>query len=159
MAINAQSVKIESLILNNKISAIIDFDELKMTEQIDSITSISELMDMSLADSLVYVGNTYFEYYRKTNSCLVGSIIFDRKIKTVSLNTFTLDKNTTLEDFKRMFPFDCSTISPIKIYGDETEYMFCSVGLINSDGEKLDSQLLLFFSKNKLMRIEFWEPS
>ena len=159
ISINAQSVKIESLKLNNKISYIIDFDELKMTYKIDSITPNPELMDMSVADSLIYLGQTYFEYYEKTNKCHLGSVILDEKIKTLSVNSYTFDKNTTLDDIKQKFPTDCSSISKINIFGDDTDYLTCSIGMIYNNGEKSDNRLLFFFSNNKLRRIDFWEPS
>ena len=154
----AQSINIDSIKINNKIPLSIDFNKLKKLNLIDSITPIPQLMDMSNADSLVFIGNTYFEYYKRTNSCNVAVIVFDNKVKTVSINGTKLGKFTTFEEIKKMFPNDCSKLDPIKIYGDKTEYMTCAVGLKTPNGVDIDMRLLFFFSKNKLKRIDLWEP-
>ena len=157
--VNSQSVKINSLKINEKITFFIDFDKLKKANKIDSITPIPELMDMSIADSLVFIGNTYFDYYKKTNSCILGSIIFDDKVKSISLNSYIFDKNTTIEYVKKLFPKECAKALPISIYGDTKKYLSCSINLISDSGEKLEYKLLFFFFKNKITRIDFWEPS
>ena len=157
-SIIAQSILIDSLRLNDKIPYIIKLEKLKTISKIDSITPIPILMDMALASSLIFVGNTSFEYYKENNNCHLSSIIFDDKIKTVSVNSYSFDKNTKFQDLKRLFPTDCSIASPIKIHGDDRNYSKCNVRTINAKGEKIDSQILFFFLNDKLKRIDLWEP-
>ena len=158
LPICAQSVQIDSLKLNDNLYRIVDYDKLKIKVAIDSVIPIPEIMDMSKADSLVYIGKTYFEYFKKNKNCYLRSVIFDEKVKTVSLNSSTFNINTKFEDLKKLFPTDCSSTRPIKIYGDNLDYYSCGVGIINARGEKTDNKLLFFFSNNKLKRIDLWKP-
>ncbi len=158
VAANAQSINIDSIKINENISLSFALDELIKLNLIDSITPIPQFMDMSDSDSLVFIGSTYFEYYKETNFCEIGVIILDNKVKTVTINESKLDKLTTFEEIKKMFPNDCSTLDTISVYGDNIEYLTCSVGLKTPSGFDLNMHLLFFFSKNKLKRIDLWEP-
>ena len=69
--INAQSVELNDIKLNGTIPFEINLNALKSSiNQIDSIKSIPELMDMSTADSIIYIGKTYFEYFIIDLGCL-----------------------------------------------------------------------------------------
>lgn len=77
ISVNAQSIELNDIKLNGKIPFEIDISELKpLTQQIDSIKPIPELMDMSTADSLIYIGKTYFEFYKNSKKMLFEGVIF-----------------------------------------------------------------------------------
>ena len=159
VSVNAQNINFDSIQINENISLLIDFDELVKLNLIDSIVPIPELMDMSTADSLIYVGSTYFEYYKKENYCRINVIKFDKKIKTVTINKTRLNQFTTFQDIKKMFPIDCPTKHSVSIYGDSSEYFTCGVWLKTTQGTLLDVKLVFYFIENKLVRLDLWEPS
>jgi len=157
VAIHAQSVNIDSIKIDNGILAKTPFEKLKQLHAIDSIIPVPKSMEVSVADSFIYIGKSYFHYDKITAICEPGVIVFDDKIKTVSINSHKLNKETTFEEVKKMFPIDCAIAYPISTAQDA--YLSCGIWTTNSYGHRLDIKLLFFFSGNKLMRIDFWEPS
>jgi len=150
----AQTVNLATVKLNNVISTQINLNPLKKLIEIDSIVPIPNLMDMSVADSLVYVGSSYFEYYKSENMCYSRVIIFDEKIKTVSIGSQIIDKTLEFPDLKQIYPLATLSKKPIKIMGDDLEYYTCRIQIEDSD-----NYLVFFFSENRLKRIDIWEPS
>lgn len=158
ISINGQSVKIGSIRINGTISYSIKLEELKKSSvQIDSIIAIPESMEMSTADSLIYIGRTYFEYYKESGMCVLNVLIFNKKIETITVGNIQLTGSTTIREIQSFFSENCSTTNPISIYGDSKTYQTCEIPVVNSDGEILDIKLLFFFSEGILKRMDFWE--
>ena len=147
------SIEIEEFLINQKISWKSKLEDLKNNFQIDSIVPVPEDMELSDADKLVYIGETYFEYFEKRNYCELGIVVFDDRIKEVELNGIQLTNNTTLEILATHFS-DCENPREISIHNDETIYEVCRV-----ESENIDMSLYFFFVKNKLKRIDVWYPS
>ncbi len=157
--LHAQTIDIGQLKINGTIGYSLTLDELRTSNiKIDSIIPIPELMDMSMADSLIYVGRTYFEYYAHSNKCVLNVIQFDSRISEVRIGNLTLDNQTTIELIQENFPEDCHSTNPIEIYQDPNSYRTCGIP-ISTNGQLTDSQLLFFFLDGKLTRIDIWEPS
>ena len=157
--LNAQTVDIGQIQLNGTIGYSLTLSELKSSNvQIDSIRPIPELMDMSMADSLVYIGGTYFEYFTNSNKCFLNVIKFDGGINEVKIGDLTLSNETTIQSIQAIFPEDCQTTNVIKIYQDPNSYRTCGIP-ISANGQLTDSKLLFFFSDGRLTRIDIWEPS
>lgn len=155
----AQSLDIGKLKINGKIGYYLSIESLKSYNiEIDSITPIPILMDISTADSLIYFGKSYFEYFKDSDYCHLGVIIFDEKITNIEIGEITLNQNTTIESIQKMFPLACKELQKIAIHEDISEYKCCSIPL-EIDGQYQDLYLLLFFTKNKLKRIHLFEPS
>ncbi|WP_224488660.1 hypothetical protein [Robertkochia flava] len=146
---NSQAIDLNTIKVNGEIKAITTLKELKSKIEIDSIISVPELMDMSTADSLIYIGNSYFEYTTKDNKCISASIDFDEKINSLIIGRIKLDKSTSYESLKDNYPISCSELKPMKVYNDSKNYNVCSIPI--KDSEK---NLLCFFNKEKLIRIE-----
>lgn len=158
--LNAQAIKFGFFEMNGVLKAKMTLDEIKSSGvPIDSIIPVPEIMDISEADSLVYIGGTYYEYYTSTNICDLSVIRLDNRITKVVLGDMIFTKETTIEAAKAYFPEDCASTRPISIYEDPTSYTVCSIPLADSKGNLVDAALLLFFSEGKLKRIDFWEPS
>jgi len=157
--INAQSVELNDIKLNGKIPFEININTLKSsTKQIDSIKSIPELMDMSTADSLIYIGKTYFEYFNNSKKCTLSVVYFDEKITEFNIGKIKLTNKTTEKDIAEYFKPNCNSTEPIDIFGEAEKYKVCGVSL-TLNGKLTDNRLLLFFLNGKLKRIDFWEPS
>lgn len=150
----SQSVDFSSIRINGEIKLITPLDHLKSQIEIDSIVSVPEEMDMSSADSLIFIGNSYFEYTVNRNICNLASIVFDEKIKTVNIGTIALDRNTTYENIKGHYPESCPELYPLKISNDPENYFTCSI-----PAKASDKKLLCFFLKGTLKRIDIWEQS
>ncbi|MFC3417826.1 hypothetical protein [Algoriphagus hitonicola] len=157
--VHAQSIDIGDIKINGIIGYSLTLDKLRSSNlEIDSIKPIPELMDMSMADSLVYIGRTYFEYFANSNKCILSVIQFDCKISEVRIGSLTLSNLTTIESIQDNFPEDCQSTSSIEIYQDPKTYRTCGVP-ISANGQLTDSRLLFFFLEGKLTRIDIWEPS
>ncbi|MFT7036435.1 MAG: hypothetical protein ACJA2S_004964 [Cyclobacteriaceae bacterium] len=159
LSLKAQTIDIETIKINNSITYNSDISSIKATFSIDSIVSIPELMDMSLADSLIYIGQSYFEYYTVTQKCLINVIFFDSKIRSFSVGDNMLNKQTTLKDIQNMFPNNCKMTSETSIYGNISKFETCDINLTDKDGNLIDMKLIFFFSQGLLKRIDIWEPS
>jgi len=151
---NSQSIELNSIRVNGEINAITTLSELKSRIKIDSIVSVPDLMDMSTADSLIYIGNSYFEQTANNNQCIIASIVFEKKINTLIIGAIKLDKNTSYESLKNHFPESCSELKPMKVYNDSKNYYACSIPI-----KKSDNKLVCFFINEKLIRIDLLEPS
>ena len=157
--INAQSVELNDIKLNGTIPFEINLNALKSSiNQIDSIKSIPELMDMSTADSIIYIGKTYFEYFNDSKKCRLSVIYFDEKITKFNIGKIKLTNKTTEKDISNYFNSDCNTTEFIDIYGESERYKTCGVTL-TLNGKLTDNRLLFFFLNGKLKRIDLWEPS
>ncbi|WP_157514468.1 hypothetical protein [Mangrovimonas sp. TPBH4] len=133
--------------------------ELKSSiKQIDSIKSIPELMDISTADSLVYIGKTYFEFYTDSQKCELNVVYFDEKIIELNIGKITLTNKTTEKVFSKYFKSDCNSTEPVNLYGESDKFKTCKIPL-TLKGELTDNQLLFFFSDGKLKRIDLWKPN
>lgn len=154
--LNAQAIKFGFFEMNGVLKSKMTLDEIKSSGiPIDSIIPVPEIMDMSEADSLVYIGGTYYEYYASTNICDLSVIRLDNRITKVVLGDMTFTKETTIDDAKAYFPEDCASTRPISIYKDPTSYTVCGIPFADSKGNLVDATLLLFFSEGKLKRIDF----
>jgi hypothetical protein len=159
ISVNAQSVELKDIKLNGNIPFEINIRELKsLTIQIDSIKPIHELMDMSAADSIIYFGKTYFEFYRVSQKCKLSVVYFDEKITEFNIGKLALSNKTTEKDISEYFKSDCSSTNFIEIYGETEKYKSCGIPL-TLNGKMTDNQLLFFFLNGKLKRIALWEPS
>jgi hypothetical protein len=118
---------------------------------------VPDLMDMSEADSLIYVGNTYFELYNKTKQCYLGVIVFGDRIHSVFLDEKSLSKSTTMEMVKSMFS-TCDSFRQMRIYKDNRVYQTCRIPLTYNHLETGD-YLILFFNDEISVRIDLWKPS
>jgi len=158
--LNAQAIQFGFFEMNGVLKAKMTLDEIKSSGvPIDSIIPVPENMGMSEADSLVYIGGTYYEYYVSSNICDLNVIKFDNRITKVVLGDMTFTKEATIEDAKAYFPEDCASTEPIQIHKDPASYTVCGIPFADSNGNLVDAALLLFFSEGKLKRIDFWEPS
>lgn len=156
---NAQSIELNDIKLNGKIPYEINISELKSSiKQIDSIKPIPELMDMSTADSLIYIGKTYFEFYMDSQKCTLSVVYFDEKITEFNIGKITLTNKTTEKDISEYFKFDCKSTELIDIYGESEKYYGCGVPL-TLNGKLTDNRFLFFFLDGKLKRIDLWTPS
>lgn len=118
ISVNAQSIELNDIKLNGKIPFEIDISELKpLTQQIDSIKPIPELMDMSTADSLIYIGKTYFEFYKNSKKCSLKVFYFDQKITKFNIGKITLTDRTTKKYISEYFKSDFKSTEHIDIYG------------------------------------------
>ncbi|NEV94642.1 hypothetical protein G3567_10850 [Psychroflexus sp. YR1-1] len=159
ISVNAQSVELNDIRLNGNIPFQININELKsLAKQIDSIKLIPELMDMSIADSIIYIGKTHFEFYKVSQKCELSVVYFDEKITELNIGKLTLSNKTTEKDISEYFKSDCSSTNFIDIYGETEKYITCGIPL-TLNGKMTDNRLLFFFLNGKLKRIDLWEPS
>ena len=159
ISVNAQSIELNDIKLNGKIPYEINFNELKSSiKQIDSIKPIPELMDISTADSLIYIGKTYFEFFMNSQKCTLNVVYFDEKITKFNIGKITLTNKTTEKDISKYFKLDCNSTELIEIYGESEKYKTCGIPL-TLNGKLTDNRLLFFFLDGKIKRIDLWEPS
>ena len=150
---NAQKATINDLFINDSIPAIITLDKLEMMIEVDSIVKKPEYMDAIDHDSLVYIGNTYFLYYKGNNTCYLSKVEFNEKIKSIRIDQFILDYQTTYADLKTTFS-SCSALSDnISVYNDPHQYESCSMPIKNYDG-----RFLFYFHEKKLKLFFVWQP-
>ena len=148
-------VEVESVKINGHIPIFTSLEKIRGVLEIDSITTIPDIMDMSEADSLVYIGKSYFECYLPANRCEISVLIFDTQITSLRIASVELTRGMPIEKVQQLLPQECSELRPIKIYGEEEAYEFCTIPLVLHDGSLFDQSLLLFFQNRKLTRIDF----
>ena len=148
-------VDISSIKINTQISLYLSLDELRSSFVIDSITGIPDIMDMSEADSLIYIGSTYFECYLASNSCELSVFQFGSQMKNIRIGSRTLDEDMSIKEVQSILPGECKELSSIQIYGEEEEYEYCRIQLMAPSGKLIDQSLLLFFLDKQLKRIDF----
>jgi hypothetical protein len=157
--LNAQTAEIDSIQINGNIPFSLSLDELRRSDlNIDSITPVPVWMDMSTADSLVYIGRTYFEYDTTSNNCSLQLIHFDDKISTLTIGAVTLTARTTIEQMSKYFSPYCQITRSIKYYQRPDINGSCNVPL-SANGRYIDYSLHFLFSDGLLKLIEIWEPS
>lgn len=154
----SQVVPFDSIKINGILPFNAEIHELKRAFTIDSIVSKPKDMDMLAADSLIYVGTSYFAYYPIERSYVAEVVVFDSKITSFVIGKDTLNAKTTFEDIRRLFPDSCESTEPIKLYGSHVKYETCRTPLGNNDGNAYDLYLMFFFSEGYLKRIDIWEP-
>ena len=153
----SQSVCIDSIKINDVLTRRIKFKEFKQEGiQIDSIIS-NHPLDNYDPDSIIYVGSSLFWYYSKSNVCEAHVIMFD-KIKNLSLGKYSINKTTSFEDLKNMFPIDCDQTKPIKVYGQKEIFQRCSIPVRDLKGQIWDMRIIFFLKNNRVYRVDFWEP-
>jgi hypothetical protein len=156
----SQSVNVDSIWINGNIPRMTNLSLIqKSAIKIDSIIKDTDTMDSLYADSLVYVGKSSFAYYAKDKICIVNTIIFDNKIDQLTLGKHKITKTTSRSVLRGMFPLDCNETKPIKVFGEKGRFECCSIPIKDSQGNLWDMRIVFFFQNDKLVRIDFWEPS
>ncbi|WP_139262744.1 hypothetical protein [Flammeovirga pacifica] len=157
--LNAQSIDFSSIRLNNSIPSIITLTELKsLNIKIDSIKAIPVEMDMATFDSIVYVGKTYFEYYKNIDKCVLSVVDFDQVSTELIIGKMKFNNTITISEVSKYFNLDCSSFKSARIYRNKATYKSCEIP-ISFKGEMTDSRMILFFLNEKLSRIDFSNDS
>ncbi len=158
IGVHAQSINIDSVKINNiAVRAINSKKDLTQFPAVDSIVAVFEELEIPVSDSFIYIGKSRFRYYQRSNTCEPAWVTFDDKIEVVTVNSHQLNQQTSLDDFKKLFPRAVANAYPVSVL--KKKYICCSVWLINPDGSKSDRKLEFFFLDNKLMKVNFWQPS
>jgi hypothetical protein len=158
LSAKAQTIELKHLKLNGLIPYHLDLVELEfMVKGVDSITRLPEVMDMSTADSLVYIGHSYFEYDKQTQACTLAMLKFDDKITGLQIGPLTLTAQTTPADLSAYNQEFCITTQAVVLYGTDTLYDVCEISL-TLNNQPIDRVLLLFFLNQQLQRVELWAP-
>ena len=153
----SQSVCIDSIFIDGSITRIMKYKDLINTGvKIDSIAS-AKSMDSYDPDSMIYVGSSVFWYDTKRGICEAKSIWFDR-ISNIQVGRFKVNKSTSHQDLRQMFPLDCEITKPISIYRQNGTYQKCSIPVKDKKGQLLDIQIIFFLKEDRLVRVDFWEP-
>jgi hypothetical protein len=126
--------------------------------KIDSIIKPDPMQYVDEPDSVIYVGSSMFFLDSRGNRCDAGTIWFD-KITSVKLGKYLVNKLTTINDLKIMFPTDCESTRPIKLYRfKDTILETCSLYVKDSKGQLLDMRITFYLKDDKLVGFDFWEP-
>jgi len=154
----SQSVCIDSILINGAITKYMTHSDFIGTGiKIDSIVS-AKPMDSFDPDSMIYVGSSLFWYDSKRGICEARSIRFDKIVK-LQLGRFLVNKLTTQSDARKMFPVDCETTKPAKIFQRDEIFQICSIPVSDKKGQVLGMKIIFFFKDSLLYRIDFWEPN
>jgi len=155
-----QSVSIDSVRINKVIPWRIKLTDLKNTGiAIDSIVKSPEYVSDPNPVTYVYIGASFLEYEPKDDNCTIIDIVFDYKIRSLSLGNKIFDKTTTSEDLKKMFPLDCSVTKPVNVYGQKESFETCGVSVKDSKGQLWAMRIFFFLQNDKLVRVDFEEPN
>lgn len=153
----SQSIFIDSVLIDGSITRIMKYKDLIKTGiKIDSITS-AKPMDSYDPDSMIYVGSSVFWYDTKRGICEAKSIWFDR-ISNIQVGRFKVDKSTSHQDLKQMFPLDCESTKPISVNRQNGFYQICSIPVKDKKGQLWDMKIIFFLKEDRLVRVDFWEP-
>ena len=148
---------IDSTLINGSITRIMNFRDFVNTGiKIDSIKSAKNIDQFDI-DSVIYIGSSIFWYYSKQGMCEAQSIYFD-KLSNIQFGRFLLNKSTSIEDLKKMFPLNCKNTEPMKLYRNDGIYQTCSVSVKDKKGQLWDMRIIFFLKGDRLFRIDFWEP-
>jgi len=154
---SSQSICIDSILIDGSITKYMKYiDFINTGIKIDSITS-AKPMDSNDPDSIIYVGSSVFWYDSKRGTCDAKSIWFD-KISTLLLGKYSVNKSTSHYDLRKIFPMDCKSTRPVKIYKHEGILQRCSIPVRDKKGQLWDMQIILFLKDDSLIRVDFWEP-
>jgi hypothetical protein len=154
----AQSVCIDSILINGSIKKYMIFSDFISTGiKIDSIIKPDPMQYADKPDSVIYVGSSRF-FLDLNNRCDARSIWFD-KITSVKLGKYLVNKSTTFNDLKMMFPIDCINTKPIKHYNYKGIILeTCSLDIKDSKGQLWDMRIIFYLKDDKLIGLDFWEP-
>jgi hypothetical protein len=154
-----QSISIDSVRINKVIPWRIKLTDLKNTGiAIDSIVKSPEYVSDPNPATYVYIGSSFFDYEPKDDNCTIINIVFDNKIRRLSLGNKVVDNTTSCVDIKKLFPLDCSVTKSMKVYGQNESFETCSVSVKDSKGQLWDMRIIFFLQNDKLVRVDFWEP-
>ena len=154
----AQTVELNHLKLNGHLSYRLDLVELEFIfKGVDSITAVPKEMDMSTADSLVYIGQSFFEYDKQSNDCNLAVLQFDDKRRGLHIGPLMLTAQTTPADLSANNQEFCNTTRSVALYGHDALYNVCEIPL-TLNNQLTDRVLLLFFLNQQLQRVELWAP-
>ncbi len=155
----SQGIDIDLLLLNGELPYRMNRKALMAAGlPIDSVTVVPEFMDGSDADSLIFIGKSYFEYYAQPDLCIMGSIIFDQKIRFAIYEDIRLTAATTLSEAKDFFYECCEKIEELSVYKETNVYKICGIPVVDKSGQLTEMDVILFFDQDLLTRIDLWEP-
>lgn len=154
------SIHIDNILINGKTTWELDFNTLEKQFHIDSIVPIPNYMDILASDSLIYINNTYLEFYKGKNMCLFNTIVFDNTIHYISYNGYKINQETSFEFFKTVICKKCTSLNLFKLFDYDNKHKAYSLSIEYRDNNILDDELIFIFNKNmKLIKIELWHPS
>ncbi len=137
----SQSLDLKTLRLNNRIGP--TFKKISIVSLIDSIVVKPETIDLSDADSIVYIGNSSFECFKLNGNCRMNTIVFDNNIKFLTIDSILFNKKVNSKFLKNNFPKDCKKLEKISIYNQPGEYETSRIPVIFD--KKLQDLYLMFF--------------
>ncbi len=157
----SQPVRVESLRLNGELPVFCDRSELEAHLRIDSVLTRDLYDNPMLSDSILYVGETLFDYYAPDNiyysgqkECILGTVVFDDQIRSLSLGSFAISAQTTVAEIQSLFPDFCDEPQDITVYEDPRPYKYCR---LETDLEA--TALLIFFREGKVVMIHLWQAT
>jgi len=155
----AQIICIDSVLINESIKKYMKYsDFIKTGIEIDSIIKPDPMQYADEPDSVIYIGSSMFFLNSQENRCDARTIWFD-KITSVKLGKYIVNKSTTCNDLKIMFPTDCTSTRPIKHYRFKgTILETCSLYVKDSKGQLWDMRITFYLKDDKLVGLNFWEP-
>ncbi len=155
----SQNVRLESLLINGEFPVYCNRSDLEKSFRIDSVVALDIYDNMTLSDSVIYIGETDFDYFSNDNpqtpnetDCVLRTVVFDDQIKTFNIGIFEITANTSTHDIAQLFPDFCEDPQPISIYGDPRPHLACA---IDTD---TDYRILVFFREERVVMIHLWEP-
>ena len=156
----SQPVRMESLMINGELPVFCDRSELESRFHIDSVLTRELYDNMTLTDSVLYIGESSFDYYRPDNSyyrgskeCMLSTAVFDDQIKSLDIGLFRISSQTSIKEIQALFPDFCAEPDDIQVYGDPRPYQYCR---LETDSENY--QLLIFFLEGKAVMVHLWQP-
>jgi hypothetical protein len=154
-----QVICIDSVLINGSIKKYMNYSDFISTDvKIDSIIKPDPMQYATEPDSVIYVGSSIFYLDSKVNRCDARTIWFD-KIASVKLGKFLVNKSTTFNDLKMMFPTDCASTRPIRHYRFKGIIIeTCSLFVKDSKGDLWDMRIAFYLKDDTLVGLDFWEP-
>jgi len=157
----SQPVRMESLRLNGELPVFCDRSELESHLRIDSVLTRDLYDNPMLSDSILYVGETLFDYYAPDNiyykgdkECILGTVVFDDQIRSLYLGSFAITARTTVSEIQALFPDFCNEPQDITVFEDPRPYTYCR---LETDREA--TALLVFFREGKVVMIHLWQAT
>ncbi|MCA6075460.1 hypothetical protein [Fulvivirga sedimenti] len=155
----SQNVRLESLLINGQIPVYCNRSDLEKTFRIDSVVALDIYENSTLSDSVIYIGETDFDYFSGNNTqsrgletdCVLRSVVFDEQVTTFNIGIFEITGSTTIADIARLFPEFCADPQPISVYGDPRPHLVCA---IDTDTEY---RILVFFREGKVVMLHLWQ--
>jgi len=155
--VSAQSVELSDIRINKTIKANITLDSLRKTGLITSVEPVPETMDIADYDSLIFLGQSHFQYYVSSDQCFAGSIKFDQVVRSLSIKNESINSESTPSDVNKIFDGGCTELYEMN-FGKDGVYQTCNIPFTYK-GKIVDAALIFFFKDGRLKRIDFWEPS